>query len=437
MLEKLVRNTFCLYPFVNLNSNTEGSVKLCCSINENLHVKDSNNSELNFGTHSVEEIWNSEYMQDVRNKMLNGERPDACNVCWRLEDMGIQSSRQSAWAEFKHTKYDMNLIKTVNPPLPSSLELRLGNFCNLRCNSCWSLSSDRIRDERHKIVDKNKNLDPWLKNEWTSEISLADNQNWLWWESDEFLETTKKLAPTLRRLYLTGGEPTLIKKNIEIMQYILDSGNTSCYIALTTNMTNYNEKFFDVMSQFDHGELQISIDDVFDRNQYIRYPTNWKHVEDNIVKLYYKFPKSWIIKHYTVFQVYNYDSIPNIIDWIRLHRSYHDHEKERTYIWSPIILENPKYLDARILPKWNRNHAIDQLHKYLDENVETDSTYWKHGITQIIKFLGNDFHDDDHASNLRTKFMYYNDVLDKHRNTNWRSTFSTLYKHVFKMDEQQ
>lgn len=432
-----MRNTFCLYPFVNLNSNTEGSVKLCCSINENLHVKDSNNSELNFGTHSVEEIWNSEYMQDVRNKMLNGERPDACNVCWRLEDMGIQSSRQSAWAEFKHTKYDMNLIKTVNPPLPSSLELRLGNFCNLRCNSCWSLSSDRIRDERHKIVDKNKNLDPWLKNEWTSEISLADNQNWLWWESDEFLETTKKLAPTLRRLYLTGGEPTLIKKNIEIMQYILDSGNTSCYIALTTNMTNYNEKFFDVMSQFDHGELQISIDDVFDRNQYIRYPTNWKHVEDNIVKLYYKFPKSWIIKHYTVFQVYNYDSIPNIIDWIRLHRSYHDHEKERTYIWSPIILENPKYLDARILPKWNRNHAIDQLHKYLDENVETDSTYWKHGITQIIKFLGNDFHDDDHASNLRTKFMYYNDVLDKHRNTNWRSTFSTLYKHVFKMDEQQ
>ena len=432
-----MRNTFCLYPFVNLNSNTEGSVKLCCSINENLHVKDSNNSELNFGTHSVEEIWNSEYMQDVRNKMLNGERPDACNVCWRLEDMGIQSSRQSAWAEFKHTKYDMNLIKTVNPPLPSSLELRLGNFCNLRCNSCWSLSSDRIRDERHKIVDKNKNLDPWLKNEWTSEISLADDQNWLWWESDEFLETTKKLAPTLRRLYLTGGEPTLIKKNIEIMQYILDSGNTSCYIALTTNMTNYNEEFFDVMSQFDHGELQISIDDVFDRNQYIRYPTKWKHVEDNIVKLYYKFPKSWIIKHYTVFQVYNYDNIPNIIDWIRLHRSYHDYEKERTYIWSPIILENPKYLDARILPKWNRNHAIDELHKYLDENAETDSTYWKHGITQIIKFLGNDFHDVDHASNLRTKFMYYNDVLDKHRNTNWRSTFSTLYEHVFKMDEQQ
>lgn len=432
-----MRNTFCLYPFVNLNSNTEGSVKLCCSINENLHVKDSNNSELNFRTHSIEEIWNSEYMQDVRNKMLNGERPDACNVCWRLEDMGIQSSRQSAWAEFKHTKYDMNLIKTVNPPLPSSLELRLGNFCNLRCNSCWSLSSDRIRDERHKIVDKNKNLDPWLKNEWTSEISLADDQNWLWWESDEFLETTKKLAPTLRRLYLTGGEPTLIKKNIEIMQYILDSGNTSCYIALTTNMTNYNEEFFDVMSQFDHGELQISIDDVFDRNQYIRYPTKWKHVEDNIVKLYYKFSKSWIIKHYTVFQVYNYDNIPNIIDWIRLHRSYHEREKERIYIWSPIILENPKYLDARILPKWNRNHAIDELHKYLDKNVETDSTYWKHGITQIIKFLGNDFHDDDHASNLRTKFMYYNDVLDKHRNTNWRSTFSTLYEHVFKMDEQQ
>jgi hypothetical protein len=45
---------------MNLNSNTEGSVKLCCSINENIHVKDSDGNELNFGTHSIEEIWKIE-----------------------------------------------------------------------------------------------------------------------------------------------------------------------------------------------------------------------------------------------------------------------------------------------------------------------------------------------------------------------------------------
>jgi len=429
-------NTFCLYPFVNLNSNTEGSVKLCCSINENLHVHGSDKKELNFGTNSIEEIWNSEYMKNVRRQMLNGERPSACDVCWRLEDIGVQSSRQSAWQEFKHADYNLKEIKKVDPPLPSSLELRLGNFCNLRCNSCWSLSSDRIRDERHKLI-KQQSENDWLLEEWSKEVNLADQQEWRWWENPTFLSTIEKLAPSLKRLYLTGGEPTLIAKNIEIMNYILDSGNTDCYIALTTNLTNYNEEFFNTMSKFKHGEIQISIDDVFERNHYIRYPTQWKHVEENIVKLYYKFPTNWIIKHYTVFQVYNYDNITNIIDWVKLHRSYHKAESERVYIWSPIILENPKYLDARILPKANKNYVINKLSMYLNENSEIDNTYWKHGLTQIIKFLESDFHTYEHAKELRKKFVHYNDTLDKSRKTDWRVTFDRLNKHIFELDKEK
>ena len=144
-------STYCLYPFTNLNSNTEGSVKLCCSINENIHAT-KDGMELNFGTHSIEDIWNSPYMVDVRRQLLNGERPDACGVCWRLEDKGIQSSRQSAFAELKDWANPKH-YQTENPPLPQSLELRLGHFCNLRCNSCWSLSSDRIYNERKKILN--------------------------------------------------------------------------------------------------------------------------------------------------------------------------------------------------------------------------------------------------------------------------------------------
>ena len=259
-------STYCLFPFTNLNSNTEGSVKLCCSINENIHATDENNNELNFGTHGVEEIWNSQYMKDVRKQMLNGERPKACDVCWKLEDSGIQSSRQSAFGELKACAMPKE-YQSVNPPLPQSLELRLGNFCNLRCNSCWSLSSDRIADERRRIQLKDDSLPSWLRKEWDDELALEKQADWLWWESDEFVNSIKKLAPKLKRLYLTGGEPTLIKRNIEIMQMILDAGNTDCYIALTTNLTQWNEVFYNTMSRFNHGGIQISIDDVHDKNE--------------------------------------------------------------------------------------------------------------------------------------------------------------------------
>ena len=233
------KSTFCLHPFINLNSNTEGSVKLCCSITENIHVADGD-GELNFGVHSIEDIWYGKYMTDIRMAMLKNEKPEACNVCWKLEDMGIQSSRQSAFGEFAELGIKRDATMHSRPPLPTSLELRLGNFCNLRCNSCWSLSSDRIADERTKILKTDTSLPQWIIDEWSNEIDLANSSNFEWWQDSQFDDTIRKLAPGLKRLYMTGGEPTLIKRNIEIMNMILASGNTDCFIALTTNLTHWS-----------------------------------------------------------------------------------------------------------------------------------------------------------------------------------------------------
>lgn len=418
-------NTYCLFPFTNLNSNTEGSVKLCCSINENIHATDADNNELNFGTHAVEEIWNSEYMIDIRRQMLNGERPKACDVCWKLEDSGIQSSRQSAFGELKSWAMPKQ-YQTLNPPLPQSLELRLGNFCNLRCNSCWSLSSDRVADERRRIQLKDKDIPLWLKKEWDHELELDKQANWKWWESDEFVESIKKLAPTLKRLYLTGGEPTLIKRNIEIMQMILDTGNRDCYIALTTNLTQWNEVFYNTMSQFNHGEIQISIDHVYDKNEYIRYPTKWESIEKNIILLYSKFPQTWKIKHYTVFQTYNYDAIPEVLDWAHKHRSYYDSkEHNRLYIWSPIMLDSPGYLDVRIIQPEVREKTIEKLKAYKPSH-NVPNLWYQHGVEQAIKRLEDNSLSEEYCTKKRQEFREFSDTMDRNRGTQWYTTFHNI-----------
>ena len=418
-------NTYCLFPFTNLNSNTEGSVKLCCSINENIHATDADNNELNFGTHAVEEIWNSEYMIDIRRQMLNGERPKACDVCWKLEDSGIQSSRQSAFGELKSWAMPKQ-YQTLNPPLPQSLELRLGNFCNLRCNSCWALSSDRVADERRRIQLKDDNMPLWLRKEWDHELELDTQANWKWWESDEFVESIKKLAPNLKRLYLTGGEPTLIKRNIEIMQMILDTGNRDCYIALTTNLTQWNEVFYNTMAQFNHGEIQISIDHVYDKNEYIRYPTKWESIEKNIILLYNKFPQTWKIKHYTVFQTYNYDAIPEVLDWAHKHRSYYDSkEHNRLYIWSPIMLDSPGYLDVRIIQPEVREKTIEKLKAYAPSH-NVPNIWYQHGVEQAIKRLEDNSLSEEYCTQKRQEFREFSDTMDRNRGTQWYNTFHNI-----------
>ena len=422
-------STYCLYPFTNLNSNTEGSVKLCCSINENIHATGKDGEELNFGTHNVEDIWNSDYMINVRKQMLNGERPKACEVCWKLEDSGIQSSRQSAFIELKDWAKPKD-YQTSHPPLPQSLELRLGNFCNLRCNSCWSLSSDRVANERRKIQQTDDIMPYWLRKEWDYELDLDGKANWVWWENNEFIDSIKKLAPKLKRLYLTGGEPTLIKRNIEIMQIILDTGNTDCYIALTTNLTQWNEIFYNTMSRFKHGEIQISIDHVHDKNEYIRYPTKWENIEKNIIRMYDKFPQTWKIKHYTVFQTYNYDAIPKIVDWAHNHRSwYDDKEKNRLYIWSPIMLDNPSYLDVRIIQPEIREKCIDALKSY-EPSHSVPNIWYQHGIQQAIKRLEDNSFSEEYCVEKRQQFREFNDTMDRHRKTKWYSTFLNIAQEV-------
>ncbi len=425
----MLSSTYCVYPFTNLNSNTEGSVKLCCSINENLHAT-ADGEELNFGKHSIEDIWNSDYMQTVRKQMLNGERPEACRVCWDLEDKGVQSSRQSAFSEPGLAYARGKEYRSIEPPLPQSLELRLGNFCNLRCNSCWSLSSDRIADERTRMVDK---VPEWLSKDWQYELDLNKKANWRWWEDPEFDATIAQLAPNLKRLYLTGGEPTLIKRNTEIMRQILDSGNKDCYIALTTNLTNWDDDFFNTMAEFNNGELQISVDHVREQNEYIRFPTKWSKVEENLAKITVTFPVHWTIKHYTVYQAYNFDAVNLLLDWLHWYRSGFDYDHDRIYIWSPIILDYPKYLNINMLPQVARREYTTWLKKEYRPPMQIKNLWYQHGIDQIVNLYNHDtvFEIDvEEQQRLQKQFVEYNDALDKQRKTNWRTTFPSVAKWI-------
>ena len=57
---------------MNLNNNTDGSMKICCAQNENLHLKKDDGSTFNVATDDIDEVWNSKHMRDIRKKLLNG-----------------------------------------------------------------------------------------------------------------------------------------------------------------------------------------------------------------------------------------------------------------------------------------------------------------------------------------------------------------------------
>jgi hypothetical protein len=146
-------DTFCAMPFRHLCIGTEGTARICCMTGG--RVSDDS-MPVSLYTKSFEEIWNSDYMREVRRKMLNGERLSECETCYKQEAATSTSYRKYVNSLALSDKpLEPALIRSANyyvEERPSYMKLELGNLCNLKCRMCGPQSSSEIeRDPVHSV----------------------------------------------------------------------------------------------------------------------------------------------------------------------------------------------------------------------------------------------------------------------------------------------
>ena len=125
----------------------------------------------------------------------------------------------------------------------------------------------------------------WLFDMWYPAEYDISKINMMWHENPKFLDNFKKIAPTLKRLYVTGGEPSIIKANDDMINHLIEIGNKECHVSFTTNLTTWNMNLYDKLSFFDKSEVQVSIDGYKESQEYIRYGSAWKDIDRNFKKL--------------------------------------------------------------------------------------------------------------------------------------------------------
>jgi hypothetical protein len=216
-----------------------------------------------------------------------------------------------------------------------------------------------------EYLDKNYLDEPklgWLKSKWKTEQTIVDNTDvHNWFETETFYNNFKKMAPTLRRLYTTGGEPTLIKANYKMFEMLLEANNTDCQIEFTSNMTTWNQSFYSKLEKFKNVEIQMSIDGVGEVGEYIRYPSDFTKVRENVdkaVELASTRP-GWKIKCYTVLQAMNFKHVMPIWSMLYILSSKHDQQ----ITWWPITLSAPEFLSLSTIPKNIREEYIELIEK--------------------------------------------------------------------------
>lgn len=271
---KIPHDTFCVLPWISLETSPVGSIRPCCLAEK--EIVDDTGNKFDLATASdLSAVQNSQYMQQLRQDFLDSKKPPTCRKCWNEERAGRTSKRMHTLDRLKHMISDDVWTQDAKPLM--FLDLKLGNICNLKCRICgsWSSSTFAAEEVQHinpEFEDKKKSYSYQMlkKGAWPQ-----DNQRF-WQDIDQVIDQ-------VRYLEFTGGEPFMIKEHFELLQRIVDRGIAGqVEIHYNTNGTHYPEYAEDIWRNFKTVEIAFSIDDVEERFEYQRSNAVWNEVVANI-----------------------------------------------------------------------------------------------------------------------------------------------------------
>ena len=217
----------------------------------------------------------------------------------------------------------------------------LGNLCNLKCRICSERYSSSIATEKlandYKEYKKNNPI----------YLTLLNNN---WKKHSELFFDKIKSMPQLRNFEFLGGEPLLVKENIEFLQYLVDNNlGTDCIFEFVTNGTQYHD-VFDSADQFRRLTVTVSIDDIDDRFEYQRSGATWSQLQTNLKKFITN-PGLTIGISITI-NIQNVLYLPELINWL-LSQGVND------YAYN--MLAEPSWMSVRNLTAQAKQLVINKL----------------------------------------------------------------------------
>lgn len=391
----------CSLPWKHLSIMPHGVSSICCVAD---HSKLSSRAmkkgiTLNVSTTDIHDIVNSDTYKQIRLDMLNGKIPEACATCKKVEDVGGLSKRlrEGLSAEDFDTKTHED--GSIIPDL-EDVELRLGNYCNLKCRGCNAESSTSWIGDYYKLKDQVPLPSGFhfLKQDPSTDYS--------WCESEKFYSDLLKHSRSIKRIHISGGEPFLVDKHTLLLQKLIDEKlNENLQIFYISNL-NYSfskvKPILDLLTKFSQVYISFSIDDVGERNSYFRSLSDWNLTIENLRNFYQRYPdfRYSITQTVNVFNFLYIEELQNFLNENGLYR--------------PIIYNSihaPEYLSVNVLPIEIRQKKLDSIKDKVIDYQILEGRYYN--APQLDQSKIQDF-------------LRVTEALDKIRNEDFRKTFPLL-----------
>mgnify|MGYP001168244646 FL=1 len=239
---------FCYAPWVQLYARSS-------SLNKPTSDKDTEFSPccewagdpLQF---NIKKRHKSNQWQRIKTAMIKKDMSflsTTCRQCIHAEKIGKVSTRLDITSKVEK-KQNPWVLDEIN-----RIDFRPSNLCNMKCGMCNSSNSSLIAKERGETVYQFNS-----KNVYDLDLSK------------------------LKRIKILGGEPSIQPQVYEFLNYFLKTYDNRPSLHFTSNMTNVNKRWLDIINKFDGVKLNMSIDGAGKTFEYLRPPGKWNTIERNI-----------------------------------------------------------------------------------------------------------------------------------------------------------
>lgn len=238
----MIENFKCSAPWEGLFINPDGDFRVCCS----------GQSLGNLNQNTLEEIIEGEKLSNVRNDILTKGHSDYCKNCMESEEKSGKSLRNSFTTDF--TIFDTTKF------LPRTLDIRWRNTCQLRCGYCNSEWSSAYA-------------------QWEGKTTRASEKDW----QQNVLNYIQNNNSEIKTVHLLGGEPLLLKENLELLDYV----DKSQRISLVTNLSPNDIESLPVYQKLHQRTTSwlVSLETIGNKFEYVRRNAKWQITKSNYEKL--------------------------------------------------------------------------------------------------------------------------------------------------------
>ena len=463
-MKKYPSDTFCILPWIHLSTRPDGSMRVCCTANASGvgstndetggHVgilKTEEGKPANLNVSDLQSGWNSTYMKNVRKIMLANGKPESCSKCYKEEDSGHLSKRQwetNYWAQ--RVNIDQLVAQTTDdgqvPPNLKYIDLRFGSECQLACVMCSPHDSSGWIPEWNKIypIVQNKELSKTMA--WENKGSV-NGSSFNWHKNNPvFWQQFNEQIPNMQQLYFAGGEPLIIDEHYDILEECIRQGHAkNLEVRYNSNGIEWREDLFDLWKEFKLVRFHYSVDAIGKKNDYIRYPSDWKRTEEVFRILDNETSNNVEVTVACAVQALNIYYIPEFIKW-KLEQNY-----KKINMWpfgaggiNHHFVYWPAHLNVKILPRWFKDKCEQHYEEFIPwwtENWELGIPSWykgkitkeqwinaEYGIKRLrgmIKFMKS-----EDWSNRLPETAEYLKLLDQQRNLKFEDIFTEM-KGVF------